>query len=323
MAVNLVSRSDAAADVPADTAKLMIEGAMRNSAALSLFRQIPMNRRQERIRVESALPLAYFVNGDTGLKQTSKMAWTDKLLVAEEIAVIIPIPENVVDDADYDLWGAIMPDAQEAIGKALDDAVFFGINKPSSWPSAIVTAAAAVTGGAVSVNSGTATQAQGGIAQDFSALYALIEAFGFDVNGVMASRALRGILRAARSSQGVALAEFGQSQDSIWGVGVQYGARGSWPVGGATGTRNPIAIAGDFSQGILGVRSDITAKMLDQAVIQDPATGAIAYNLAQQDMVALRLTARFGFQVSNFVTWEQGTEANRYPFGLLNGPAVP
>lgn len=321
MAVNITARSDAVADVPAAMASLIIDGASRQSAALQLFKKLPMGRRQERIRVLSALPVAYFVNGDTGTKQTSKGAWVDKLVTAEEIAVVLPVPINVIEDVDYDLWGYLRPDAEEAIGKALDEAIFFGVNKPATWPTALIPAAIAATP-SHAVTRGTATQANGGIAQDFNSLVGLVENDGFDVSGIMANRRMRQFLRGARSTQGVQLAEFGTNGDVVMGMGVQYGARGSWPVGGVTGTVNPLALIGDFSQGILGVRSDISAKMLDQAVIQDPVTNAIVYNLAQQDMVALRLVARFGFQVSNFVTWEQGTEANRFPFAVFNDTAV-
>jgi len=38
--------------------------------------------------------------------------------------------------------------------------------------------------------------------------------------------------------------------------------------------------------------------------------------------VALRLVVRFGFQVSDFVTWEKGTEANRFPFAVFQDVAV-
>jgi hypothetical protein len=51
-------------------------------------------------------------------------------------------------------------------------------------------------------------------------------------------------------------------------------------------------------------------------VIQDN-TGAIVYNLAQQDMSALRLTLRVGWQVANTINYDQPVEASRYPAGVL------
>jgi len=76
------------------------------------------------------------------------------------------------------------------------------------------------------------------------------------------------------------------------------------------------AVTGDFSQDILGVRQDMTFKMLDQSVIQDN-TGAIIYNLSQQDLVAMRVVCRYAWQVPNPVSRLQATEASRYPFGVL------
>jgi hypothetical protein len=51
-------------------------------------------------------------------------------------------------------------------------------------------------------------------------------------------------------------------------------------------------------------------------VIQDQ-TGAIIFNLMQQDTSAMRLTFRAGWQVSNRINNEQAVEANRYPVASL------
>ena len=65
-------------------------------------------------------------------------------LDAEEIAAIVPIAQAVLDDADYDLWGEIKPQLEEAIALVLDYAVFFGTNKPAGWPTAVIPAAVAL-----------------------------------------------------------------------------------------------------------------------------------------------------------------------------------
>ena len=87
--------------------------------------------------------MAYFVNGDTGLKQTSDMKWDNLYLNAEELAVLVPIPDMVFDDADYDLWSLLKPQITEAMGAKIDDAVLFGTGKPTLWPDGILVAATA------------------------------------------------------------------------------------------------------------------------------------------------------------------------------------
>jgi HK97 family phage major capsid protein len=309
---NVIVRTEAAALIPEEYSREIVTHLPSESAALALFRSVPMSRAQLRIPAESALAVAYWVAGDTGLKQTSEQNWANLYLNAEELACIVPIAESVLDDADYDIWAAIRPTLTEAIGRALDAAIFFGTNKPASWPSDISTAAVA----AGNVAGQAATAAQGGIMGDLSAVFETVEADGFDVNGVIANRTLKGMLRNARATTGETLAQPPAADGTeAYGVPVSYPMRGLWP----TGAGAHEAIVGDFTQGLLGVRQDITFKILDQAVIQDGA-GVIQFNLAQQDMVAIRVVARFAFQVPNPLTYDQPAAGSRYPFGVLNAP---
>jgi len=307
---NIISRTDASALMPEDVANAIMGEVEESSAAMSLFAHYQMPRGQTRIPVISALPVAYFVNGDTGLKQTTEVDWTNKYLNAEEIATIVPIPENVLVDSAFPIWDEIRPRLVEAVARTFDAAVFFGTNKPASWPADLVSSA---TSAGNTVTRGTNAAAAGGISGDISDLETAIEADGFDVNGFVAVRTIRGRLRQARSTQGVRLAELDPNE--IDGTRVLYPMRGLWP----TGSGAAEVVAGDFSQGVVGIRKDITWKILDQAVIQDN-TGAIQFNLAQQDMVALRLTTRLAFQVPNPIRYDQQTEASRYPFGVLLAP---
>jgi HK97 family phage major capsid protein len=307
---NTISRSEGAALIPEEVTKEIVTHLPSESAALSLFRSVPMSRAQLRIPAESALAVAYWVAGDTGLKQTSEMNWANLYLNAEELAVIVTIAEAVLDDVDYDIWAAIRPTLTESIGRALDAAIFLGTNKPASWPADISTSAIA----AGNMATEGLTPDKGGIMGDLSAVYSTVEADGFDVNGVIANRTIKGKLRNARATTGESLASAPPEDGSeAYGAPVTYPMRGMWPAP-ATGAIE--AIAGDFSQGLIGVRQDITFKVLDQAVIQD-GTGAIQFNLAQQDMIALRVTARFAFQVPNPLTYDQPTAGSRYPFGVL------
>lgn len=307
---NVISRTDADALIPDEVSNDIITALPQQSAALQLFRNKNMGKKQTKMPVKSALPTAYFVNGDVGLKQTTEVNWENKFLIAEEIACIVPIPEAVLDDADIDVFGDIKPDIVEAFGLALDAAVFFGTNKPTSWPTAIVPAAVAASN---TVTRGTSATNIGGLATDFSNLLGKVEGDGFPVTGAVTDLTEKAVLRNARDANGNRFDEL--SIDTIWGNQVKYAMSGLWPTSSGTAE----AIVGDFRQGIIGIRQDITYKVLDQAVIQD-ADGNIVYNFGQQDMVGLRCVARFGFAVPNPINRANSNAATRYPFAVMLRP---
>jgi hypothetical protein len=91
---------------------------------------------------------------------------------------------------------------------------------------------------------------------------------------------------------------------------------------GAWDDAEALMIAGDWSQLVYAFRTDISYKVLDQAIIQ-ATDGSILFNLAQQDMVALRCYMRFGWQLPNPVN-ALNEGATRYPFSVLTPvPASP
>lgn len=310
---NLTSRSDAAALIPEEVSKEMLGKAVETSVALSTFRRIPVGRAQVRLPILSALPQAYWVNGDTGLKQTTEIGWANKFLNIEEIATILPVPDNVLADIDANVWDEAMPLMVEAFGRLFDSTVFFGTNAPSSFPTNIA-AAAAAAGNTVTEGS---TAAQGAFFGDIDNLYEKVEADGFDVTNWLADVSVKTKLRKARATDGKKLdgERISGALDTLDGFNIQYGMKGLW----GTGTGAVRMLGGDFSEFVVGVRQDITMKILDQAVITAP-DGTILFNLPQQDMTALRLTFRVGWQVSNRINNQNPDAASRYPVGALLRP---
>ena len=64
--------------------------------------------------------------------------------------------------------------------------------------------------------------------------------------------------------------------------------------------------------------------MFTEGIVQDPATGAIKYNLMQEDMTALRVVMRLGWEIPNPITSLAPDEATRFPFASINpGSADP
>jgi HK97 family phage major capsid protein len=315
---NLTDASSVGKLIPEAVAAEILKNTPQQSAAMRFLRRIPLSTRTMRQNVLSALPVAYFVNGDTGLKQTTELEWKDKVMTVEEIATILPVPINVLDDLSFDFWSEARPLIEEAIGRLIDGAVFFGYNKPSSWPAAIAPAAIAA-GNVTDLASGDMPGQTGWgpkYVDKISDLMSEVESDGYDVNGFVIPRSFRGVLRKLRDADGNKLADL--NGGTYEGVAFQPAMDGQWP---ATGDQDVTMIAGDFTKGILGIRKDITYETFREGVIQD-ATGKIIFNLMQQDMMAMRVTMRLGFQTVNPINYSNLTEAERYPFAVLRTPNV-
>lgn len=307
-----INRTDAAALLARQDINEIIAEARANSAALATFRTVPMSAATARMPVLSALPTAGFVTeaaDATGVKPTAKVQWANRELIAEEIAVIVPVHENVFDDSAFNIWDTVRPLIAEEFGRVLDAAVFFGTNKPASWPDSLEDGARV----AGNVRSGAAT---GDLAEDVNQVWALVEADGYDVNINYAARSLRAKLRGLRDANGqpIYLDNFrsgdGVAAATIYGSEVFYVTNGAWqPATAGTPNTGADLIAGDRTKAILGVRQDMTFKLLDQATV-----GGL--NLAERDMIALRVKMRVAFQVANSTTREGGTGA--YPFAILD-----
>lgn len=290
---NIINREKAEALIREQVTPAILQDVPKQSAFLQMARRLPnMTSNQTRMRVLDVLPLAYFVNGDTGYKQTTDMGWDNVFVTAAELAVIVPIPEAVLSDAEFDIMGEVTPRVTEAMHKKVDGAIIFGIDRPSEWDADIITRARQA-GNNVAV-SGTADMydlilGEGGA-------FAKVEESGFDVSGAVGGLGLKAKLRGLRTTDGIPLFQTAMQQAAQYtlaGVPLEFPKNGAFD--------NSIAqlIVGDFSQAVFSIRQDITVKILDQAVIQDPSTKEIVYNLAQQDMIAIRVVMRLGWALPN------------------------
>lgn len=311
---NVVSRTNVQALVQEQISTIMLNGLTNQSAVLNLFTRLNVPTNQTRFPVISALPTAYFVTGDTGLKQTTEVNWTNKYIDIQELAAIVPIPDSVLADTNFDLEGAIRPLLENAIARALDAAVFFGANAPVVWPQHV--AAAAIAAGNSHAR-GTATQAEGGIAEDINQLMGLLVEDGYALTGFVGNPVFQTRLRSARGADGQLLTDINGGVNTIWGLPTSYPMAGQWPTGLAAAE----LFALQRENFIVGVRQDFSVSVHREGVIQDNA-GVIQYNLMQQDMTAIRIVFRVGWQVSNPLNYQQATEASRYPAAVLLSPAV-
>lgn len=308
--VDIIDRTGAESLIPTQEANEIIQGVVTQSAVLSRGRKLAnMTSRQYRIPVLDMLPVAYFVNGDTGQKQTTKQAWDKKFITAEEIAVIVPIPESVLDDSEYDIWGEVRPRIVEAFGQKIDGAALFGVDKPSTWRDDIVSTA--TTAGAV-VTLGSADSLYDKIMGE-DGVIAKVEQSGYFVNGHMADISMRAKLRGLKDDNGNPIFK------SDMQTGTTYSLDGSpmnFPNNGSFDKSKALMISGDFSQLVYSIRQDITFKLFTEGVIQN-SDGSIAYNLMQNDMVALRAVMRLGWEIPNPINALQKDKNKRCPFAIM------
>ena len=304
-----ITRADALALLARQDINEIIKPDVAQSAALASFRTIQMSAGTARMPVLSALPTAGFVTATsaataTDLKPTSDVAWANKDLVAEEIAVIVPVHENTLADSNFDIWGEIRPLVSQEFGRVLDAAVFFGVNKPTTWTDAALVPGAIAASNTVTAGTGL------DLADELNSAFGLVESDEFDVNAVFTGRFLRSQLRGLRDANGVPIyldaIRTDGSAASVYGQDVFYVGNRSWDATDA------LALVGDKSKVVLGIRQDVTVKLLDQATLD--LGGGNLIHLAQRDMVALRFVFRVAF-ASAFST--AGGASTDYPFAAV------
>jgi HK97 family phage major capsid protein len=293
----IISRSNASALIPEVATSQIIQDTAKASVVLSTGTRVTATTAQTRIPVMSALPTAYFLDGDTDTKPQTNAEWENVFVNISELAVIVPVPEAVLDDATFDIFGEIQPHLATAFGTALDNAVIFGVNKPSVWGDSIV---AGATSAGNTVTAGTGVD----LAEDISNAMGLVEAGGYDVNGHLAPVTLKQELRNLRDvNNNPIYSEVAAAQGStVYGSPVVFQRNGAFDPSQAK------VIVGDWSKVAVAIRQDVTFKILDQATVG-------TYNLAEQDMVALRAVMRVGFAIPVPVSHEAGT--SRFPFAVI------
>lgn len=315
-----ISRTDAAALIPEEVSAEILSNLPTMNPVMQLARRLPnMSRAQRRLPVLGTFASAYFVSGDTGLKQTSDVSWENKYIDAEELAVIVPIPEAVLDDADYDIWAQVRPEIERALSAAINAAVFYGTNIPASWTTNLGAAGlvAGSTAASHTISAAAYTDLYEAILGETPAgvdgLFMLPEADGFMVTGSIAHMGMKGKLRNVRDADGQPIFKTNMQDPTRYELD---GTPLYFPTDGSVVAGSSLLISGQWDQLVYSMRQDITYKILDQAVIQD-AAGSIVYNLAQQDMVALRAVMRLGFALPNPPNRMNETDATRFPFAVL------
>lgn len=309
MAFNLkVNERDARPLVPEqEIVDGIMSGIRQGSSILPLMTKLPDATSDTAvITALDALPIAYFVDEGVanGRKQTTNAAWKNIKLHMAEVAVIVPIKQNLLNDAKYDIFGQMRPLLIEQAYKLVDEAIILGKNKPELWREGLIPSIINAGKNVAPSTNNTYTQISDAMTE--------VETSGYDVTGILGGVALKGEFRKGLlDNTGQPLAN-----SEVTELPRVYAKNGAWD--------NTLAkfIVGDFSQAVYSIRQDITFDVFDTGVITD-GSGNIIYNLMQDDMVALRMVFRMTWGVPNPINALDSDEATRFPFALVEPSSAP
>ena len=309
----IIDRLRTEALIDTEISNQIFKNITQQSVALKVMKKLPnMSAKERKMRVLDSLPEAYWVDGDTGLKGTTAMEWKNKFITAEEIAVIVPIPESVVADVSIDLMGEVRPLVEQAFAQKIDEAILMGEEAPASWGLGLVDLARN-HGHVVKLASTTnyndfhlKTLGEDGV-------LAKIESDGYLSNGILADVTVKSKLRGATNKDGDPVSV---STSEIDGIPINYVMNGTWK------SDKVLMLAGDFNKSVYAIRQDLTMKLFTEGTITDNS-GKVLYNLMQQDMVALRFVMRLGWTTINPVSVMNEDESTRFPFSILQKSSDP
>ncbi|ATL64938.1 phage major capsid protein [Nocardia terpenica] len=281
--------------LPDDYSSTVIQLAEQSSAVLSLARREQMSGQVLHQPVMAEAPRAKWVGGDTDKRPAGKAKIDDAVLTARELATIVTIPKTVWNDASIDVFEVISPKIAESIGRAVDEAVLFGINTPAGFPAGgLVGMAEKKTVGGTGADKDTKTHIiEADPKTDLAARIAqageLLADTGLDITGFASAPGLHWKLRGLRAEgSGVpiyqpALTDGGTP--TLYGMPIREVKNGSFDKTKAT------LIAADWNLITVGVRQDIEAVKSEDAVVD-------GVSMFETNQIALKVTFRVAAHIA-------------------------
>lgn len=307
MATVSVTRENAGALITPEESNQIIQSVVEKSIALKMMTRLPnMGTNVREYPIMDSYPMAGFVDGDSGLKMTTNMQWKKDKIVAGEIAAIVAIPDNVVADSNYDIFAQMRPRLEEAAGRVVDEAIFFGKNKPSDWRDGIVPAA---------ITAENNVKATADIYTDVfgeNGMIAKVEEDGYFPESIVSAISMRAKLRGLMDTtkRPLFLENMHQgAQYTLGGMAMEFPRNGAWDASQA------LMVAGDWKQAVYAIRQDVTFDVFKSGVVSDD-TGKVVYNLMQNDMKAIRMVIRLGWNILNPINAVNSDGSKRFPFAV-------
>jgi HK97 family phage major capsid protein len=308
-----VPLSDFSGIIPHEYSQQIIEEVTQQSTVLQLAQTMPMGTRITELPIAGKLPDAQWITGTNlppggpGRKQYTDLRLQPQVITAEEIAAVVAIPDQYLEDNTVNLWTWARSRLAEAIAVRLDETVLFGgAGIPTTFPVGGIVAVA------YSLPVTVGTDAVDGVNRAMSA----VEAQGLAVTGHSADLMVKGMLRGVRDETGALLLgseQVGQvARPTLYGVPIAYSAYAA--------TTAAELITGAWQYLVIGVRQDIRFRIEPAGVIADPTTGAVQVSGFQDNVTPCKIWARFACGIVKPVT--KRVPAGATPFARVRLSAL-
>lgn len=273
----IAAATDYANLIPSNVSRDLIRGVNEGSAVMQLARTTTVPAGTTSIPVVSVMPQAGFVAAHGGRKPATVIEWSSEKIVPEELACVVAIPDDFIEDNTFPVWTEVRPLLAEALAIALDDAVLWGIGAPASFP----------VGGVEAVAGAPVTGAT--VLEAVSNAMGVVEASGLLPTGHAAGARAKPSLRLLEDSAGRLVYTPAITQgapDQLFGLPITYSQ------GFDAGTDAEL-LTGDWTKLVVGIRQDIRYELSTEGVLTDGA-GVVTANAFQDDLTLMRVYMRVG-----------------------------
>lgn len=226
---------------------------------------------------------------EAGEKQSTAPTFDIVTQTLKKLAAIVPMTEEIIEDSTINLTALVAELFAEAVAKEEDEQFFNGDG--SVWTGIL-------NNGDVNVVNIESADPADVTADDLLALVDATPSGALNGSKFYMHRSVYSVLRRLREGaqgDGAYLIQnpTGSEPATIWGYPIELSE--AFPLVSETGEDQPFVLFGNLKKAaIFGDKQQLRVKMLDQATVNNVANNG-SINLAQQDMIAVRIVERVGY----------------------------
>ena len=259
--------------VPTEIANEVIKNIKTQSTAFQVMKKVPMATDKKVLPTLTDTGTAYFVEEGEKIG-TAIHSWDYPALEAKKLAVIIPVTREKLNDSVLNVMEEIKQGIADAFARKIDSEIFFGAGEV--FPTSVYTEA---------VKQKVASTGDTNLDADISEAMAFVEAGDLAVTDIITHNGIKSVMRNLKDLNGnQKVVQGGATGQLIFNTPISIVGNKAWSKEKAN------VMLGDFNKSVIGVRDDITYEILKEATVGD-------LNLAERDLVAVKCTMRFGFNV--------------------------